>query len=306
LLLDFLLADLLLALDLLLSGLQGRAGPLNSVGQGGLFVGLGSTLLGRLDVNLPVSVLVSTQAALLGLGSKMLNLNGFSIIDDSGVGSLQLNDAVSSSVDSVVDLSISGFDFSLLSGLQRDHLAINLNFKLFSGLGVGVGRLHSDLGFLDKDHEVLLSIFNLSKDRVSVLLSTVSREDSPAVIKLVSVGLVVIGFNNFITNGALLIDRLANERSNEFLTRSVRGSQGNNFSQLLRKANVSVLNSFILGGQSHINSVHMGLELELNLSFISSSSAFNLGHEGNKSSLDSSVKKPDVVPNIIGHGGVFN
>lgn len=97
LLLDFLLADLLLALDLLLSGLQARAGPLNSVGQGGLFVGLGSTLLGRLDVNLPVSVLVSTQAALLGLGSKMLNFNGFSIVDDSGVGSLQLNNVVSSS-----------------------------------------------------------------------------------------------------------------------------------------------------------------------------------------------------------------
>ena len=97
LLLDFLLADLLLALDLLLSGLQGRAGPLNSVGQGSLFVGLGSTLLGRLDVNLPVSVLVSTQTALLGLGSQMLNLNSFSIVDDSGVRSLQFNNIISSS-----------------------------------------------------------------------------------------------------------------------------------------------------------------------------------------------------------------
>merc|ERR1719239_2018850 len=105
----------------------------------------------------------------------MLNFNGFSIIDDSGVGSLQLNNVVSSSVDS-------GFDFSLLSGFQGDHLAINFNFKLLSGLGVGAGRLHGDLGVLDKDHEVLLSMFNLSKDRVSVLLSTVSREDSPAVI----------------------------------------------------------------------------------------------------------------------------
>ena len=97
LLLDFLVADLLLALDLLLSRLQGRAGLLNSVGQGSLFVGLGSTLLGRLDVNLPISILVSTQSALLGLGSQMLNLNSFSIVDDSGVRSLQFNNIISSS-----------------------------------------------------------------------------------------------------------------------------------------------------------------------------------------------------------------
>merc|ERR1711931_278247 len=224
-LLHILSTDHLLAHNLLQLSREWRAGLLDSVGEGSLLESLGHAGLSSLDVVSLVAVKVSAETALVSAVSGMFQLNSLSIV---------------------------GSDLLLFIFLHADNLSINSDLILPSGFSPGAGRLHGNLGSLNKDLNLLLAINNLSKDSMGMALTAVRAEDVEAVIQFVAVGLVVKGLDNTITNRALFIDRATNNRLNNLFMRSDSGSQRNQSSQFFRQADVVIVNGLMFSGESHV------------------------------------------------------
>merc|ERR1711962_1912169 len=139
---------------------------------------------------------------------------------------------------------------------------------------------------------------------MGMALAAIRAQDVVAVIELIAVGLVVKGFDNTISNGALFIDRATSNRLNDLFMRSDSGSQRNNSSQFFRQADVVIVNGLMFSGESHVKGVQIRVESKLNLNFMFFVvSTLNPGHVGQEDRLDSRIQNSGILPDIAGHGG---
>jgi len=306
-LLDIFSAGDLLALDGLLVGRQGGAGLLNSVAESSLLGRLGNTRLSSLHFIGLEAIIVSTQTTFIDNVSGVFKLNSLSVEGDSVEGSFQYNNIISRPVDSVRDLSISGGNFLLFISADWNKFTINKSLALLVGFRPGAGWLQDDLGALNKNFNFLLAINNLSKDSMSMGLAAVRAENVEAVIKLVSVGLVVKSLDNLISNNTFFPGTRSKESRNNLFLRSDSGSQGDYASQLFRQADVRVVNGFLFSSEHHIHGILLSVEHELNFNFILVVVTLaDSRHEWHKTHLDSRVKDPGVSSDIRRHGRSFN